>query len=864
MDTSKQNYTIKKTRTMSFKELLFFTIVVGFGIGAIITYFVWWFDYTHIVVNSTSLLSVNLLLFILLSFVIWHGLSQRLAIWFICFFMKKPVYVEPEKGLKVAMLTCFVPGKEPYDLLEKTLKAMTEVEYPHDTWVLDEGDDYVVKEMCSRLEVNHFSRKGIPFYNQPEGEFKAKTKAGNHNAWRHSFEQNYDFVAQMDMDHVPFPNYLDRILGYFRDQKVAFVVAPQIYTNTENWVAKGAAEQSYIFHGPLQQGFFGQDMPLFIGTNHAYRPKALVDVGGYASTIVEDHLTGMYLYSKGWKGVYVPEVIAEGEGPTNWVEYLNQQMRWSYGIFEVLFKYTPKLLPKLSWNKRISYLGAQTYYLAGVASFLSIILTAIYLIFGYSSAQMEIFGWVKHAFPPFAISIFLQFWIQRFYLDPKTESGIGWRGMLLSLGAMPIYAIAFWKILMRKKLQYAVTVKGSLVDQNNVPLTVFKPHLILIALTIFAVIVSYLNGNDAVQLRFWAFVTIAIFSATVISSQRVGLELEMLLIPRRLSVTKVSLALATFMIIAISTPVFSGVDAPTQFPSGIVQKVSAAPKKLGTEANKIYLGLGGGDIWNRLDQIETATDKDFLIVSKYQSWGDADSGFNKEWASELKDKGSIPMITWEPWSTASGGAKVQPDYQLQDIVNGNYDSYIVKYAKEIKDWNNPVLIRFAHEMNGNWYPWGGEINGNKPEDYKAAWIHVYTIFADIGVKNVTWVWSPNEPFSDQGFTYTSNFDAYYPGDQYVDWVAFSGFNWGKVNAYQTWRSFSDIVEPAYTKLEAYNKPIMISEINTSTYGGDKIAWMNNMNFEILKYPKIKAVVWFETQNRNLFKIDYNAESYTSF
>ena len=154
---------------MSKKELIFFILIAGFGVISIATYFLWWFNAAHIAVNGATFWSANLLLFILLSTVTWHGLFQRLAIWYIMLFMRKPVHIEPEPNLEVAMLTCFVPEKEPYDLLEKTLKAMTEVEYPHDTWVLDEGDDLVVKQMCDRLGVYHFSRKGIERYNQENG-----------------------------------------------------------------------------------------------------------------------------------------------------------------------------------------------------------------------------------------------------------------------------------------------------------------------------------------------------------------------------------------------------------------------------------------------------------------------------------------------------------------------------------------------------------------------------------------------------------------------------------------------------------------------------------------------------------------------
>lgn len=865
MEAHNNNYKVQKVSSMSKKELIFFTFIVGFGVISIATYFLWWFDAAHVAVNGATFWSANLFLFILLSTVIWHGLFQRLSIWYIMFFMRKPVHVEPEPNLEVAMLTCFVPGKEPYDLLEKTLSAMKAVEYPHDTWVLDEGDDLIVKKMCDRLGVYHFTRKGIERYNRESGPFKAKTKAGNHNAWRDNHEFRYDFVAQMDMDHVPNKNYLHRILGYFRDKKVAFVVAPQIYANTENWIAAGAAEQAHIFHGPIQQGFFGQDMPLFIGTNHAYRASAMQHVGGYASTIVEDHLTGMHFLTKGWKGVYVPEVIAVGEGPTTWSEYFSQQMRWSYGIFEILFKYSPRLLLKMSWGRRLNYLAAQTFYFTGVVSMISIFLTCLYLIFGYSAANFDLWSWFLYAYPPFAASLFIQYWIQRFYLSPKKESGLGWRGMFLTLASLPIYAISFYKVIRGQELQYAVTAKGSAVDEKE-PLHVFAPHIWIVLISSLALGLSFWNDHSAIQLRMWAGVNIALFGAVLLSSGVLSLEPVWSLFyrPVNMPVFRVAAIATMIFIFTFSPTMFNTVTAPGQL-LPVIGSVSAAPKKLATEENKIYLGFSGGDVWNKASTIEDQTGKKIMIVGKYTNWGDSNPGFDKAWAEQMKDQSYIPLITWEPWSANySGAAADQPNYQLADIYNGNFDSYIAKFATDVKGFDGPVVIRFAHEMNGSWYPWGGDVNGNTPEDYKRAWIHVHNIFAELGVKNVTWVWSPNEPFNDKTVPNAKNFDAYYPGEAYVDWVGFSAFNWGGNSSFTYWRSFSEITQPAYDRLVGYNKPIMITEMNSSSINGNKSTWMKNMNFEILKYPKIKAVIWFETVDNGNFKIDTNPESYTSF
>ena len=210
--------------------------------------------------------------------VIMVGLQVIVAVrtWGLVFFASKardPIPMTPQPGLRAAVLTTIVPGKEPIELVMNTLRAMKRIRHDGqlDVWLLDEGNDAEVRRRCEEIGVRHFSRKGIDAFNQESGQFRAKTEHGNHNAWRSIHEHEYDVVAQMDPDHVPFENFLERTLGYFADPDTAFVVAPQVYGNiAESFVARGAAELAYIFHGIIQRGGNGHGAPLLIGTNHLY------------------------------------------------------------------------------------------------------------------------------------------------------------------------------------------------------------------------------------------------------------------------------------------------------------------------------------------------------------------------------------------------------------------------------------------------------------------------------------------------------------------------------------------------------------------------------------------------------------------
>lgn len=261
---------------------------------------------------------------------------------------------------------------------------------------------------------------------------------------------------------------------------------------------------------------------------------------------------------------------------------------------------------------------------------------------------------------------------------------------------------------------------------------------------------------------------------------------------------------------------------------------------------------------NALTTFETDAGKNVAIAHFYVGWAmtDGSQNFNfNGWMDSARNHGSIPMVTWEPWDYRNGVN--QPDYQLSDIYRGTYDAYITKWAQDSKAWGYPYFLRFAHEMNGNWYPWSEQVNGNKRGDYVKVWRHVHDIFTSVGVTNVTWVWSPNVIY-----TGSSPLSRLYPGGNYVDWVAMDGYNWG-TNYGHLWQSFSQIFSQTYNSLLALapDKPIMIAETGSAEDGGNKADWIvDAFNQLPNNFPKIQAVVWF---NKNNNPPDWRIESSTA-
>jgi Glycosyl hydrolase family 26 len=252
-----------------------------------------------------------------------------------------------------------------------------------------------------------------------------------------------------------------------------------------------------------------------------------------------------------------------------------------------------------------------------------------------------------------------------------------------------------------------------------------------------------------------------------------------------------------------------------------------------------------------LDQLENALRYKFPIVSFYVAWGDKpNEQFPARMVETVDRMGSVPMITWEPWVIdfderirTNLPRDAEREYgSLAAIARGEYDFYIVPWAKAAAAYRKPLFLRFAHEMNDPYrYPWGPQ-NGNRPTDFVAAWKHVYLVFQKMGATNVLWVWSPH--VSMPWFEY------YYPGPEYVDWLSVGVLNYGTIASWSRWWSFHQILEKAYPTLLGLNKPLMISEFGTLPAGGDPAEWYRQGFYHIdhTYSSGIRAVIFFNQTN----------------
>lgn len=260
------------------------------------------------------------------------------------------------------------------------------------------------------------------------------------------------------------------------------------------------------------------------------------------------------------------------------------------------------------------------------------------------------------------------------------------------------------------------------------------------------------------------------------------------------------------------------------------------------------------------DMFETRSQKKLSIIHWGQPWvlsSGAWGEFQTAHFDNVRNHGSIPMINWASWRLGNGAN--QPDFQLRDIYEGRYDAYIQRWATAARNWGHPFFLRFNHESNGWWYPWGegkvvvggAIVNGNSPGDFIKAWQHVHNIFTSVGATNVTWVWSMNNMGKTSQYPALSTL---YPGDAYVDWTGLTAYN-----KYTTWTGLAPLLiggEGGTWLNDSYNemvavapaKPMMLAEFGTieaGDGGAKKAAWIADaLNTQIpITFPKIKAAVW---------------------
>lgn len=273
----------------------------------------------------------------------------------------------------------------------------------------------------------------------------------------------------------------------------------------------------------------------------------------------------------------------------------------------------------------------------------------------------------------------------------------------------------------------------------------------------------------------------------------------------------------------------------------------------------VYYGNQGWNI-DQLRAMESWQRKRNAVVNLFTDWCSRtktlDNLFNQQLPA-LWANGNVPLVSWEPYICSSSATPADVEVRA---ARGDYDAYIGAWADRMKKWlsgpdgiygnadDRRAYLRLAHEMNGNWYPWGAMMGNNTASDYTAMWRRVWSAFNARGIDRtrLQWVWAVNHTDSDP-----MGAEAYFPGVGYVDWIGIDGYNWGASQSWSSWQTPDQVFGPMLARMRAIapSLPITFTEYasTTSQPGRVDIAAKSQWITQFFTYASqngIRMALWF--------------------
>jgi cellulose synthase (UDP-forming) len=284
---------------------------------------------------------------------------------------------------------------EPEEVVLATLAGCRALRYPHTTYLLDDGRRERMRELAELTGAHYLTRSD-----------NAHAKAGNINAALPRTEG--DLVLMLDADHVPMPDALDALVGYFEDERVAVVQSPHDFSNQDSvqHYAVGRHEQSLFFHA-ICPGKDRHGAAFWCGSAALIRRDALLEIGGVATeTIAEDFHTTIRLQRHGWTTRYHDEVLVQGLAPHDLDGYLLQRDRWARGNLAVFtLPESPLRARELRPLQRLSYFVSLAAYLAPPMRLLLLITLALVLWGGWLPMKVDLLGLALLWLPALALNV---------------------------------------------------------------------------------------------------------------------------------------------------------------------------------------------------------------------------------------------------------------------------------------------------------------------------------------------------------------------------------------------------------------------------------------------------------------------------
>jgi cellulose synthase (UDP-forming) len=280
----------------------------------------------------------------------------------------------PTPGRAVDVFICTY--NEPAALLRQTIRRAVAMDYPHRTYVLDDGRRPEIRELATSLGAGYVTRERNLDY-----------KAGNLNNALAS--TGGELIVVLDADHLVRRDFLTRLVGYFDEPDVAVVQTPQVFYNLDSFQhhfrprRRRLWHEGAIFHHAMQPGANRWNAAFFVGTGAILRRRALETIGGFATgSVTEDAYTCMRLHAAGLRSVYHDEPLGYLVAPESLHQYLTQRLRWGQGSMQILRREHPLFEPGLTWQQRLVYTVALSSFAQAIVHLAYYLAPAVFLLGG--------------------------------------------------------------------------------------------------------------------------------------------------------------------------------------------------------------------------------------------------------------------------------------------------------------------------------------------------------------------------------------------------------------------------------------------------------------------------------------------------
>jgi cellulose synthase (UDP-forming) len=424
--------------------------------------------------------------------------TTLLPIYFVALLIRARV-ANPKLGIPVDAAVAMVVTKapsEPFSVVRDTLVAMLAQDVAHDTWLADEDPTPEVLIWCAVHRVRVSTRRGNRDYHRSTWPRRTRCKEGNlAYFYDHYGYQKYEFVVQMDADHVPEPGYLRAMLRPFADPAVGYVSAPSICDKNaaHSWSARGRLHIEAMLHGLLQAGYSAGWAPLCIGSHYAVRTSALYDIGGLGPELAEDHSTTMIMNAHGWRGVHAFDAIAHGDGPQTFADLVTQEFQWSRSLITILLRHTPQHLSRLPRKLQFQFLFCQLWY-----PLFALVMLALYAMpvvaLATQSRYVDVTAidfYIHVLAAELIFAILALGWRANGWLRPADAKIFSWEAILFLFARWPwvvagtIAALCDW--YRGATVPFRVTPKGG-TRADHVPFRVLLPYALLASISGLAVL----------------------------------------------------------------------------------------------------------------------------------------------------------------------------------------------------------------------------------------------------------------------------------------------------------------------------------------------------------------------------------------